>query len=177
MLFFILSFLALAIGLCQEIEDGFQSTETYRAKFTLNKNEDEIEGARRNPYLNLPVMLQTYGVNTTSIEIIGRLLWHTTSNKVNVEAAYRLYRRADSAYPDIALIRILRASCFMTLSADSAAFLDLLNTALELEPSLYLRFLIEKRVIDSKRTILSTLDSSGATNNSDTFGNFQKFYV
>jgi hypothetical protein len=161
--------------LCQEVEENFESKELYRAKFSTQKDEEQIEGARRTPYLYLPRTLQKYEATPSTIEIVGRCLWHSTADKVNVEAAYRLYRMADSAFPDIALIRILRASCFMTLSSDPSAFLGLLESALLLDTTYYTRFLIEKRTIDSKRIVTSSEDSTSSVSSS--FGDFQKYYA
>ena len=167
----------MATGLCQEIEAEFESKELYLAKFTTKKSEEMIEGAKRNPYLYLPQILQKFGADTTSVEIIGRLLWFNTSDKVNVEAAYRLYRMADSAFPDLAIIRIQRASCLMTLSSDSSAFIDLLETALNLETSYFIRFLISKRIKDSKQSLSIAGDVNSSITNLNQFGDFQKYYV
>lgn len=171
------SSLALARGLCQEVEADFQSKELYRAKFPSRKNEEQIEGAARNPYLYLPVVLQKFEANPTTVEIVGRCLWYNSSEKINVEAAYRLYRMADAAFPDLAFIRILRASCLMNLSIDSSAFLDMLETSLQLDTSYFLRFLVEKRIIDSKRAVSATEDINSNSVTLSAFGDFQKYYA
>lgn len=167
----------MACGLCQEVEEGFQSKEIFRAKFPSKENDDQVEGASRNPYLYLPTVLQKFGANPTSIEIVGRCLWYTNTDKVNVEAAYRLYRKADAAFPDLPFIRILRASCLITLSVDSSAFIDMLETALRLDTSFFLRFLVEKRISDSRKAVSFLGDSSSSSETINTFGDFQKYYA
>lgn len=134
----------------EEVEDNFDSNELYRAKYGT-KADDIIVGGFRNPYVTyLPKTLQRFGANVTSIEIIGRLLWHNTSAKENIEASYRLYRKAEMSFPDLAFVKFLRANCLMYLSPDPSAFIEQIEGVKRLETSFLVRFLLFKRDTEAK---------------------------
>jgi hypothetical protein len=180
-LYYLLIQLAVATALVQEIEENFESNELYKAKFQSNNKEDFVEGANRNPLLYLPLVLQKFQVDTNAVEIVGRLLWHQTSKRRNVEAAYRLYRQAESAFPDLAFVKLLRATCLTYLSVDSTAFVDQMEGVKKLNPVFHIRFLLFKRNIEAKSRTSGDDDSKNSTDsyNMDLIAmlEFQKYYA
>lgn len=169
-------YIALAASLIQEVEEDFQSNELYRAKFG-SKGDDIIVGAERNPYIYLPDVLQKFGADVTTIEIIGRLLWHNSSAKENIEASYRLYRRAEQAYPDLAFVKFLRANCLTFLSPDPTAFLDQIEGVKKLDPGFLVQFLIYKRDMETKYRGSMTKREGNTSSDMITYVEFQKYYT
>jgi PAS domain S-box-containing protein len=166
---------ALASSLVSEIEENFQSNELYRAKFG-SKEEDSVVGGDRNPYIYLPLVLQKFNADVNSIEITGRLLWHNTGAKENVEAAYRLYRSAERAYPDLAYVKFLRANCLTYLSPDPTAFIDQIEGVKKLEPGLLTEFLVYKRDMETKYRGSMTKNEGNDASDMVTYVEFQKYY-
>ena len=165
----------MSTALVEEIEENFESNELYRAKYA-NKKDDLIEGAHRNPFVYLPPTLQAFGPDATSIEIIGRLMWHTSSNKENIEASYRLYRKAEAAFPDVPFIKLLRATCLTYLSSEPSAFVDQLEGVKKMNPDFLVRFLLYKRDVESKQQ--SSLAKKEGDQSLDlvAYVEFQKYY-
>ena len=171
-----LIFQSIATALISEVEEGFESNELYRAKYS-SKNDDVIEGAQRNPYVYLPIIVQKFGTDCTGLEIIGRLMWHNSSQKANVEAVYRLYRKAERAFPDVSYVKFLRANVLSFLSPDPTAFVEQIEGARKLQPDFLVRFLLYKREEESK------IRSSGNKKDGDqkldlvAYVEFQKYYL
>jgi PAS domain S-box-containing protein len=159
-----------------EVEENFQSNELYRAKYA-SKEEGSVVGGDRNPYVYLPLVLQKFNADVNCIEITGRLIWHNSSSKENIEAAYRLYRRAEQAYPDLAYVKFLRANCLTYLSPDPSAFIEQIEGVKKLEPSLLVSFLLYKRDMEIKyRGSMTRTEGSGASD-MVTYVEFQKYYT
>ena len=140
---------SVATALIEEVEENFDSNELYRAKYGP-KNDDVIVGAFRNPYVYLPATVRQFGADPTGIEIIGRLMWHSSGARPNVEASYRLYRKAEQAFPDLAYVKFLRANCLTFIAGETAAFVEQLEGVKRLEPNFLVRFLLFKRDAESK---------------------------
>jgi hypothetical protein len=125
------------------------------------------------------VVIQAFGADPNIIEIIGRCLWHNCGKKENVEAAYRLYRKAEYSFPDIAKIKLLRASCFTYLSPDPTAFVELMDSVKKNDMPFLIRFLYFKRNYDAKRQ--GSGNSNGLDNNNKldlvAYVEFQKYYA
>ena len=161
------------------MEENFDSNELYRAKYG-NKSEDLIPGAFRNPFIYLPVTLQQFGADPETIEIVGRLLWHTTSAKDHIEASYRLYRKAEQAFPDLAFVKFLRANCFNYLSSDPTAFVDQIDGVKKMDPDFYVRFLLFK--LDAETKIRGSRNKQEVSNQNQSvdlvaYVEFQKYYT
>ena len=159
----------------EEIEENFQSNELYRAKFG-SKGDEVVVGGDRNPYIYLPEVLKKFGADIPTIELTGRLLWHNSSAKENIEASYRLYRRAEQAYPDIAYVKFLRANCLTYLSPDPAAFIDQIEGVKKLEPGLLVQFLVYKRDMETKYRGSMTKTEGNSASDMITYVEFQKYY-
>ena len=158
-----------------EIEENFESTELYKAKFS-SKKDDIIPGAYRNPFVYFPLSLQQFQPDCTSIEIIGRLLWHTDTKKENVEASYRLYRKAELAFPDQAYVKFLRANCLTYLSSEPSAFVEQIEGVKKMETSIMIRFLLFKREIESKQQSSLVKKEGDQTLDLVAYVEFQKYY-
>ena len=174
-----LVFQSLATALVSEIEENFESNELYRAKYATKK-EDQVEGANRNPLLNLNPVIRQFNPDTYGIEVIGRLLWHNTGKKENVEAAYRFYRGAEAAFPDLASVKLMRATCLTYLSPDPTAFVEQLDGVKKLDPPFVTRFLLFKRNIESKLQMSrSSKGEDGVDKSMDVlaYSEFQKYYA
>ena len=126
------------------------------------------------------MVIQQFGADPTIVEIIGRLLWHNSGLKENVEAAYRFYRKAEYAFPDIAKVKLLRATCFTYLSPDPTAFVELMDAVKKAEMPFLIRFLYFKRGYDAKRQ-QSAASADGLDNGNKldlvAYVEFQKYYA
>ena len=167
--------LAVATSLVDQVEDDFESNELYRAKFNA-KNTDIVPGANRNPLLYLPSVVESFGPGTFEIELIGRLLWHNSNEKVNIEAAYRFYRKSEYAFPDKAKVKLLRASCLTYLTNDVNAFTDQLTDVETLNPPFLIRFLLFKRITECKIQASSKKGENDASLDMVAFVEFQKYF-
>jgi hypothetical protein len=143
-------FLGFAAGLVERIDPNFTPEEVLRAKFGTRKNE-LIVGAERNPKVYLPHSMQIFSTSLTTIEIFGRLMWFESDDKRNHEAAYRLYRLAEMAYPDVAYVKLLRASCFSKLCGDTALLQNQFTQVAKSEPSFSVRFALYRRDMEAKQ--------------------------
>ena len=121
--------------------------------------------------------MQKFGANVTTIEITGRMMWYNSNAKENVEASYRMYRKAEQAFPDLAYVKYLRANCFTCLSADPSAFIDQIEGAKKLDPGFLVQFLIYKRDMEIKHR--GSMTKKDGDNSSDivTYVEFQKYYA
>jgi hypothetical protein len=182
-------FLGFAAGLVDRIDLNFSPEEVLRAKFGTRKNE-LIVGAERNPKVYLPRSMQIFSTSLTTVEIFGRLMWFESDDKRNHEAAYRLYRLAEMAYPDVAYVKLLRASCFSKLNADAAVIQDQFVQVAKCEPSFSVRFALYRRDMEAKQKGSSnnnnksnednqTASSSAGEDSLDlvAYVEFQKYYL
>ena len=160
-----------------EVEENFDSNELYRAKYG-SKTDDTIVGAFRNPYIYLPATVRQFGAGPSEIEIVGRLMWHSSGAKNNIEASYRLYRKSEQAYPDLAYVKILRANCLTYLSSDMSAFVDQVEGVKKLHPDFFVRFLLFKRENESKlRSTGKGDDNTDQSLDLVAYVEFQKYYT
>ena len=109
-------------------------------------NDDD--GNKRNTRLYLPRVLQDYNAGVTTIEIIGRILWYYTDDKASLNAASHLYEKAEKAYPEVAYVKVLRASYCTTLAADPSVHLPKLDVIKKMEPGVTARYYVYKRAVD-----------------------------
>jgi hypothetical protein len=158
------------------VEEGFESNELYRAKYA-SKKDDQIEGAHRNPYIYLPLTLQKFGADTTSLEIIGRLLWHNHSERANIEASYRMYRKSEQAFPDLPYVKFLRANVLTYLSPDPSAFVEQIEGTKKMGPNFLVRFFLFKQENEIK--IRGSMNKKEGDQALDlvAYVEFQKYYV
>jgi hypothetical protein len=170
------------------IDTNFTPEEVLRAKFGTRKNE-LIVGAERNPKVYLPRSMQIFSTSLTTIEIFGRLIWFESDDKRNHEAAYRLYRLAEMAYPDVAYVKLLRASCFSKLCGDASVLQNQFAQVAKCEPSFSVRFALYRRDMEAKQKGSSNNNKSNEeeqTSSSSTgedsldlvaYVEFQKYYL
>lgn len=111
---------------------------------------------------------------------MGRLLWHTCSARENVEASYRLYRKSEMAFPDLAFVKFMRVNCLTYMSSEASSFQDQLDGVKNLNPSFYVRFLLFKLEVEAKiRGSRSKKEGTETSKNIDlvSYVEFQKYYV
>jgi hypothetical protein len=168
---------SVATALIEEIEENFDSNELYRAKYG-SRNDDVIVGAFRNPYVYLPPTVRQFGAGPAGLEILGRLMWHSSSARSNVEASYRLYRKAEQAFPDLAYVKFLRANCLTFIASDTNAFAEQIDGVKRLEPNFFVRFLLYKRDAESKiRGSQAKKDGQEQSLDLVAYVDFQKHYA
>jgi hypothetical protein len=141
---------AFAAGLVDQIDPNFVPEEQNKARFGTRK-QDFIEGSDRNPDVYMPNSLQIFSTNLTTIEIIGRMLWFEKDDKRSFEAAYKFYRLADWAYPDVAYVKLLRATCLLALADDPSLVKGQYDMVKTMNPSFSVRFQIYKREMEAKQ--------------------------
>ena len=159
-----------------------------RAKFGTRKN-DLIVGADKNPIVYLPRSLQIFSTSLTTLEIIGRLIWFESDDKRDHEAAFRLYRIAEMAYPDVSYVKLLRASCLSRLNGDPGLLRDRFNAVTLSSPTFSVRYALYRRDMEAKQKGSSNTSKSndsaesGAQAGGDesldlvAYVEFQKYYL
>ncbi len=171
---------AWAAGLVDQLDENFTPEEIQKAKFGTRKS-DLIAGSDRDPTIYLPKSLQLWSSNLTTIEIIGRLLWFETADKRNHETAFKFYRLAELAYPDIAYVKLLRATCLVTLNDDSSLVKAQMDVIKTLNPTFSVRFALYKREMEAKQKGNSTSSNKSGDNEDSldlvAYVEFQKYYL
>ena len=132
--------------------------------------------------------MQIFSTSLTTIEIFGRLIWFDSDDKRNHEAAYRFYRLAEMAYPDIAYVKLLRASCLNRLCGDIGLLQDQFSRVAKNNPSFSVRFALYRRDMEAKQKGSSNTSKSNDENENKTaaeddsldlvaYVEFQKYYL
>lgn len=117
------------------------------AMAALDQKLDDDE-KKRNTRLYLPKIFQEYQAGVTTIDIVGRILWHFSDDRASLEAANVLYELAEKAYPEVAYVKVLRVSYCTAQSSDPSVHLPKLDVIKKMEPSFLSRYYVYKRSID-----------------------------
>lgn len=127
------------------------------AMAALDHKLDDDE-KKRNTRLYLPKIFQEYQAGITTIDIVGRLLWHYSDEKISIDAANMLYEAAEKAYPEIPYIKVLRVSYCTFLASDPSVHLPKLDIIKKMEPGFLSRYYVYKRSVDIRdRAKVSTV--------------------
>jgi hypothetical protein len=113
----------------------------------LDQKLDDDE-KKRNTRLYLPKILQEYQAGVTTIDIVGRILWHFCDDKTSLEAANTLYELAEKAYPEVPYVKVLRVSYCTSQAADPSVHLPKLDVIKKMEPGFLSRYYVYKRSVD-----------------------------
>jgi PAS domain-containing protein len=108
----------------------------------------ENDEKKRNTRLNLPKILQDYNAGITTIEIVSRILWHSSDDKDSLEAAASLLDAADKAYPEVPYVKVIRVSNATSLASDPSVHLPKLDIIKKMEPGILSRYYVYKRTVD-----------------------------
>ena len=108
----------------------------------------EDDDKKRNTLLYLPRVLQDYRAGVTTIDIVSRILWHYTDDKVSLEAAANLLEAAEKAFPEIPYVKVIRVSNCTSLASDPSVHLPKIDVIKKMEPGLLSRYYVYKRAVD-----------------------------
>jgi hypothetical protein len=103
---------------------------------------------KRNTRLYLPKIFQEYQAGVTTIDLVGRILWHFSDDKTSIEAANNLLESAEKAYPEVPYVKVLRVSYCTFLSTDPSVHLPKLDVIKKMEPGFLSRYYVYKRSVD-----------------------------
>lgn len=108
----------------------------------------EDDDKKRNTRLYLPKIFQEYQAGITTVDLVGRILWHFSDDKTSLDAANTLYELAEKAFPEVPYVKVLRASYCTSTSADPSVHLPKLDVIKKMEPGFLSRYYIYKRAVD-----------------------------
>jgi hypothetical protein len=108
----------------------------------------EDDAKKRNTRLYLPKIFQEYQAGVTTIDIVGRILWHYSDDKTSLDAANMLYESAEKAYPEVPYVKVLRASYCTSQSSDPSVHLPKLDVIKKMDPGFLSRYYVYKRTVD-----------------------------
>ena len=129
-------------------EEAAKVAEAQKAALAALEQKLEDDDKKRNTRLYLPRILQDYNAGITTIDIVGRLLWHFVDDKIALDAAAQLYEQAEKAYPEIPYVKVLRVSYCTFLATDPSVHLPKLDIIKKMEPGLLSRYYVYKRAVD-----------------------------
>lgn len=129
-------------------EEAQKAQAAQKAAMLALEQKGEDDDKKRNTRLYLPKVLQDYNAGVTTIDIVGRILWHYTDDKNAIEAAGALYEAAEKAYPEVPYIKVIRTSYATSLSSDPSVHLPKLDVIKKMEPGLLSRYYVYKRAVD-----------------------------
>ena len=129
-------------------DDAANATAAQKAALAALDTKLEDDEKKRNTRLYLPKIFQEFQAGITTIDIVGRLLWHFSDDKNSHEAANTLYELAEKAYPEVAYVKVLRASYCTSLSSDPSVHLPKLDVIKKMEPGVLSRYYVYKRAVD-----------------------------
>jgi len=117
---------------------------------------------KRNTRLYLPKIFQEYQAGVTTLDLVGRILWHFSDDKASLDAANTLYELAEKAFPEVPYVKVLRVSYCTSTSADPSVHLPKLDVIKKMEPGFLSRYYIYKRAVDIRdRAKVSAVTDGG----------------
>ena len=141
---------ANAAGKAVSAKDEAANAAAAAQKAALAALEQKLDDddKKRNTRLYLPKILQEYQAGITTIDNVGRILWHFSDDKTSLDAANNLYELAEKAYPEAPYVKVLRVSYCTSMAADPSVHLPKLDVIKKMEAGFLSRYYVYKRSVD-----------------------------
>jgi hypothetical protein len=142
-------------------EEADNIAKAQKAALLALEQTGEDDEKKRNTRLYLPRILQDFNAGVSTIDIVGRLLWHFIDDKTSLEVAAHLYEQAEKAYPEVPYVKVLRVSYCTSLATDPSVHLPKLDVIKKMEPGLLSRYYVYKRAVDIRDRAKVSSSSEG----------------